>query len=247
MKKQKKRTKKDILIDVILIIIIVALLAAAGVLLYRTLYPNNTPMIKKEVVQKDQSINWNALKAKNPDTVGWLTIEGTNIDTPIVQTTDNDYYLNIGFDGEYDECGVPFLDCDYQWDQQCRNSVIYGHSTQSTYIDYMFDALLNYHDDPEFLYKNTKIEYKRPEEQGGDGVFEIFAVLTVEADYDYRKMSFADDDEFVEYYRRIKEDSWVCRDDIAVSPGDEILTLSTCNRHAGLEDGRTAVIAKRVK
>lgn len=241
------KNHKGIVLDVILVLAIIGLLAAAGIILYNNLDPNHTVVIKQEVVQKDHHIDWDALMAKNPETVGWLTIEGTNIDTPIVQTTDNDKYLETGFSGEYNEQGVPFLDYEYHWDPRSQNSVIYGHSTLSTTIDYMFDQLLNYYDDPDMIYSHPTIEYRRPEQSGGDGVYEIFAVLAVEADYDYRQMDFESDETFVAYYDRIKADSVVSRSEIQITPGDEILTLSTCNRHAGLADGRTAVIARRKK
>lgn len=242
-----KKKAGQVIIDVLLIVIIVALLETAAYLLYKQMNPNNTVILKHQVTQEDNTFSWEKLRAVNSDVIGWLTIPGTGIDTPIVQTTDNDKYLYTSFQGEYDERGVPFLDYEYQWDPKSCNSVVYGHSTLRSKVPTMFDEVLYYFDEPDLINTQNLILFNRPEELGGDGIFSIFAVITVEADYDYRQMDFNSEDEFVAYYDRIKAEALTKREDIVVQPGDEILTLSTCNFRAGLEDGRTAVIAKRIK
>ena len=112
-------------------------------------------------------------------------------------------------------------------------------------VHVMFDDLLYYYKDPNFMTEHNKIVYRRPPELGGDGVWEIFAVLVVEQDYDYRQLEFADDESFLSYYQNIKNQSIVASN-VSVRPGDEILTLSTCIFNVGLNDGRLAVIARRV-
>lgn len=248
-RRKKKRSKLSRLGDVIIILIIIGLLAAAGWLLYKEFFPNNTPVLKMQVMEKtdtgEEAVNWDKLRAVNPEVVGWLKIEGTNIDTPIVQTTDNDKYLYTSFDGNQDERGVPFLDADYKWNPKSRNAVIYGHSTMRSRVHVMFDDLLFYHNDPNFINQYHTIEFDRPPELGGDGTWEIVAVIVEEADYDYRQLDFADENTFVNYYADIKAKS-IVQTDAVVAPGDEILTLSTCIFNVGLNDGRLAVIAKRV-
>lgn len=245
MAKQKSKAG-GIIVDVLIILLIIGLLGTAAYLLYKEFYPNNTPVLKMQVTQKDDTIDWNTLKAKNGDTVGWLTIEGTNIDTPVVQTNNNDTYLYTAFDGTNDECGTPFVDMDYHWEPRSRNTVIYGHSTMRSGVSVMFDDLLQYVNDPEFIKKNGAILYRRPPEMGGDGVYAIFAVITLEADTDYRRMDFGSEEEFLNYYASLKVASRV-QTDVTVNAGDEILTLSTCIFNTGLNDGRLAIIAKRVQ
>lgn len=249
MKQKKKRTAIQRLGDVVILLIIIALLGTAAYLLYQEFFPNNTPVLKMQVMENKEdgtvAIDWNALKAMNSDTVGWLSIEGTNIDTPIVQTTDNDRYLYTAFDGSSDERGVPFLDKDYQWGVS-KNAVIYGHSTMRSGVHVMFDDLMSYADDPSYADTYGKIVLKRPPELGGDATYQIFAILIQEADYDYRQMNFADDQSFTDYYTRIQNDSIYHNPGITVAPGDEILTLSTCIFNVGLNDGRLAVIGKRI-
>lgn len=245
-KVKKKRSAVRVVGDIVIILIILALLGAAGWMLYKEFFPNNTPILKMQVINReDNSIDWAALREVNPETVGWLSIEGTNIDTPVVQTTDNDKYLYTSFNGESDERGVPFLDMNYKWQPRSQNSLIYGHSTMRSGVHVMFDDLLYYYKDPNFITEHNKIVYRRPPELGGDGVWEIFAVLVVEQDYDYRQLEFADDESFLAYYQNIKNQS-IAATDVNVQPGDEILTLSTCIFNVGLNDGRLAVIARRV-
>lgn len=236
--------------DVIIVLVIIGLLAAAGWLLYKEFFPNNTPVLKMQVMEKtetgEEAVNWDKLRAVNPEVVGWLKINGTNIDTPIVQTTDNDKYLYTSFDGGSDERGVPFLDAAYEWNPRSRNSVIYGHSTMRSRVHVMFDDLLFYHNDANFVSQYHTIEYDRPPELGGDGTWEIVSIIVEEAEYDYRQLNFSDEESFVNYYANLKAQS-IVQTDATVEAGDEILTLSTCIFNVGLNDGRLAVIAKRVK
>jgi sortase B len=246
-KEKKPRTVGRVVGDIVVTIIVIALLGTAAYLLYKEFFPNNTPILKMQVTNTaDKSIDWAALRAKNPETVGWLTIDGTNIDTPVVQTTDNNKYLHTDFSGNYDERGVPFLDMDYKWNPRSRNSVIYGHSTMRSGVKVLFDDLLNYVKDPSFIQKHGAITYDRPPEMGGNGTWAIFGVLLVEANVDYRSPDFASEDAFVAYYQQLKAASQV-QTDVTVNAGDEVLTLSTCIFNTGLNDGRLVILAKRVK
>lgn len=243
---KKKRKAGRVIMDIVVALVVLALLGTAAWLLYKEFFPNNTPILKMQVTKADKTIDWDALRAKNPETIGWLTIDGTNIDTPVVQTKDNNKYLYTAFDSSNDERGTPFLDMDYQWDPKSQNSVVYGHSTMRSGVPVMFDDLLNYVKDPTFIQKNGAITYNRPPELGGDGTWAIFAVLTVEAETDYRQIDFPDQEQFQSYYQGLKDAS-IGKTDVTVAPGDEIITLSTCIFNTGLSDGRLAVIAKRVK
>lgn len=73
-------------------------------------------------------IDFDALRAVNPDVVGWIQIPGTGIDYPIVQTGDNETYLSTGFRGEISKHGTIYLDCDSQPDFSGFNNPIYGHN-----------------------------------------------------------------------------------------------------------------------
>lgn len=70
---------------------------------------------------------YDALTSQSGDAVGWLKIDGTVIDYPVVQTTDNSFYLNNGFDGQYNGVGCPFLDYRCKSDFSGFVSIIYAH------------------------------------------------------------------------------------------------------------------------
>ncbi|MCC8128257.1 MAG: class B sortase [Clostridiales bacterium] len=72
-------------------------------------------------------VDFDALIAENPDTVGWIRIADTNIDYPIVQAEDNSKYLHMDFSGADSAYGAIFLDCDSDSDLQGWNNPLYGH------------------------------------------------------------------------------------------------------------------------
>ena len=86
-------------------------------------------------------VDFAALQQINPDIVGWIYIEGTQINYPIVQGEDNDYYLSHLFDGTYNSAGCIFLDAACSDDFSSRHSIIYGHHMKN---DTMFGELMGY-------------------------------------------------------------------------------------------------------
>ena len=86
-------------------------------------------------------VDFDALSQVNPDIVGWIFIEGTNINYPVVQTTDNDYYLDHLFDGTQNRSGSIFLDFRCSPDFSDRHSIIYGHHMKDKS---MFQNLVSY-------------------------------------------------------------------------------------------------------
>lgn len=245
-KPKKKRSAVRIAADIVVTLIALSLFATAGWILYKQYFPNNTPILKMQVTKADKTFDWDALRKVNPEAIGWMKIDGTNIDTPVVQATDNDKYLYTSFDGGQDERGTLFLDKDYKWNPNSRNSVIYGHSNMRSGVHVMFDDLKQYYNEPNFVNEHNLINYNRPPELGGDSTWAIFSVISVEADVDYRQTDFADEESFMAYYQKIKDMS-LYPTSVQVQPGDEILTLSTCIFNTGLSDGRLAVIAKKVQ
>ena len=86
------------------------------------------------------SVDFNELKNKNSDTIGWIKVEGTNINYPVVQTTDNKYYLNHSYDKTYNEAGWVYADYRNSFDELDKNTVIYAHGRVDTT---MFGSLKN--------------------------------------------------------------------------------------------------------
>ena len=75
-------------------------------------------------------VDFNDLLAKNSDTVGWIQVQGTNINYPIVQTTNNDYYLNHAFDKTENKAGWVYMDYRNNAVDFNQNTIIYAHSQQ---------------------------------------------------------------------------------------------------------------------
>lgn len=244
-KKPKTENKKtsNWIINSICIIVIIASLAG---LIYYSLPYIRQYFKKEEVVSiaqptaEDASIDFDALKAVNPDTVGWIKIEGTTIDYPVVQTDNNEKYLYTTFEGEESQWGAVFLDYTYNFNRvpKAQNSVLYGHShniqKSSTFGD------LHSYLDENFFKAHQTIEYDRA---GDPGKWEIFSVYKTEADYDYRRPDFAGDEDFLSYFQRIQARS-LYKTNVVLEPDDEILTLSTCV--FDMDDGRLVVTARKI-
>lgn len=244
-KKPKTENKKtsNWIINSICIIVIIASLAG---LIYYSLPYIRQYFKKEEVVSiaqptaEDVGIDFDALKAVNPDTVGWIKIEGTTIDYPVVQTDNNEKYLYTTFEGEESQWGAVFLDYTYNFNRvpKAQNSVLYGHShniqKSSTFGD------LHSYLDENFFKAHQTIEYDRA---GDPGKWEIFSVYKTEADYDYRRPDFAGDEDFLSYFQRIQARS-LYKTNVVLEPDDEILTLSTCV--FDMDDGRLVVTARKI-
>ena len=92
-------------------------------------------------------IHFEELMEENPDTVGWIKVPDTNIDYPIVQGTDNDFYLNHDFYGKESVGGSIYLDFESQGDFVGRNNILYGHNMKN---GSMFKDVIYYKDEKYF-------------------------------------------------------------------------------------------------
>lgn len=159
------------------------------------------------------------LKAKYPDMVGWIKIEGTDIDFPVVQGKDNDFYLNHTYKGEYHPFGEVFMDKDDKPDYSDQNTVLYGHNVRSGHV---FHDLEQY---KEQAFRDAH-PYIEIDTVNGKKTYEIVAVYTASAYDPYRKPNYSEEEwekfrTWVKGKNRIKE-SLPDRD-------GRILTLSTCS------------------
>ncbi|MCI8401881.1 MAG: class B sortase [Lachnospiraceae bacterium] len=182
------------------------------------------------------------LLSQNPHLVGWIQIEGTTINYPVVQTPQEpDYYLKRSFDGEYSKMGTPYLqaDCDVA---RSDNLLIYGHHIKG---GKMFGALMDYTDRD--FYEEHKIICFDTLMQRGQ--YEILAVFKITA---YREESFRyydfvnakDEESFRAYVETCKELS-LYDTGITAEYGDRLITLSTCEY--SVKDGRLVVVAKEIE
>lgn len=188
---------------------------------------------------------YEAIYAQNQDFVGWITIEGTNIDYPVMQTPeDNTYYLNRNFNGEEDTNGTLFLDARDDIVNRSTNFIIYGHNMKS---GQMFGDLKKYQDQS-YWQEHKQIQFDTLYEKS---TYEIIAVCLAQVEYQdedvfkyYDFIQADNEEEFNEFIWNISQMS-VFADPELASYGDELLTLSTCNNY--IEDGRLFLVAKKCK
>lgn len=173
---------------------------------------------------------------KNSDCIGWLRINGTKIDYPIMQTKDNpQYYLRRDFNKQYSYMGTPFMDarCDVNYD---NNLIVYGHNMKD---GKMFADFLKYRD-KEYCESHNLINLITP---NGVQKYKVIAVCKVKPDDEWYGYTCQKDKEsFNNLISNIKDKS-LYRIDESIEYGDNFLTLSTCEYSQ--KDGRFIVIAKR--
>ncbi len=227
-----------------IVVVVLMIVLSLGVILYN-FYPKISQNMQKDriiAVAKENHteiadrIDFNALRAINPETIGWVQIEGTPLEYPVTQTIDNDFYLSHNFSKESSFEGSIFRDylCD---PVTTRNHVLYGHYMSD---ESMFGSLWNYQDQAYFK-AHPVIQFDQP---GNPGDWEIFSVYITESEYDYRQPIFANDTEFINYMNRLKARS-LYDTGVVISPDDEVLTLSTCIYT--FDDARFAVHARKIK
>lgn len=178
---------------------------------------------------------------QNSDFVGWITIDGTNINYPVMQTKeDPDFYLKHGFDKSYSDYGVPFVqgDCDVLTSD---NLVIYGHNMKN---GTMFSDLEKYADE-EFYRSHRYINFDTLTDYGTYEIFAVFRTVAYSEDgfkY-YNFVDLADAEDFNSFVEKCTELSLYDTGVTAVY-GDKLLTLSTCEYTR--TNGRFVVVAKLV-
>ena len=191
---------------------------------------------------QDPAEKFAALRQRNEDFIGWISIEGTNLDFPVMYRPDSkDYYLRHGFDGEYSNYGVPYLDedCTLTAENRSQNLVIYGHNMKTGTI---FGCLTDYKKADTYR-KHPVIEF---DTLYGDGSYEVFAAFAIdvveEPDFAYYDAIDLDESAFNAFVAEVKRRSDV-DSGITQVYGEDLITLSTCEYSTA--NGRYVVCARR--
>lgn len=258
MKKGKhfngKLTNKKIIIFIIILIIsvIMLILKAKNIKLqnnseaYKSLVSDNSEISKEDNLKTERMSKLEELQKENSDIVAWLQIKDSNINYPILQGTDNSFYMTHDYKKEYSKEGALFLDKDYNWNLPSTNLLIYGHNNRGS--NKMFSGLMNYKDE-EYYKKHSKIRLTTNQD---DVEYEIIAVFLSRVYYKsetdvfryYYFLNAENEDEFNEYIQNSKNES-IYNIEATAEYGDQLLTLSTCE--FSQDDGRLAIVAKKIK
>lgn len=179
-----------------------------------------------------------SLQKLNKDMAGWLTIADTEIDYPILQSTDNDYYLHHNYKNEKARAGSIFKDYRNTNEFLDKNTIIYGHNMKD---GSMFADLRKYLDKdffkahPTFSYESGLANYK----------VEIFSVYETTTDFYYIETDFPGKQDFADYLEKVQQQS-IYKSNVKVSSKDRIITLSTCDTEKDYEKGRMVIQGKLV-
>ncbi len=181
-------------------------------------------------LEEEFPIDFAELLEINPDTVGWIHFDEPEIiDYPIVQGTDNDYYLKHTFKKEPNNSGAIFMDCDNDPGFYDPNTFIYGHNMRDRS---MFSQIKNYRD-KEYWEENPYFYIYTVDERIQK--YEIFSAHVVNAYDDSYLKYYQHDEAFQEYLDMIIAKS-AYSTGIEVTAEDTIVSLSTCTSR--VEDER---------
>ena len=195
--------------------------------------------------QTERILKVQKLQEENSDIVGWLEIEGTSINYPVLQGTDNEYYMSHNYKKQKSKNGSIFLTKDYDWSIPSSNLLIYGHNLNN---GTMFQELLKYAKE-EFYKEHPIIRFTTNKE---DAEYEIISVFKSRVYYKTEKNVFRyyffvnanSEAEYNEFVQNAKKASLYDIDKTAKF-GDQLITLSTCSYH--VEDGRFAVVGRKTR
>ena len=197
----------------------------------------------EEIIVPDVLDDYKTLYTLNQNLIGWVKIDDTYIDYPVLQTTNNEYYLDHNFDQEQDKNGSIFLDKDCMVLPRSTNLIIYGHHMRS---GRMFGQL-NKYSSQSFYEDHKYIQFDTIYEKGTYEVMYVFrSKIYEESEIVFKYYQFIDAASELEFNSYMREMAAMSLYDTGVTAeyGDELLTLSTCDYYT--DDGRFVVVAKRI-
>ena len=227
------RTKKTPITKIIASIVAVAVVALGGFFIYKSFLAPSGDKIKSEQTytasdeEKEYLANkFKGLLATNSETVGYVYIPGTQLDEPVVQTTDNATYLDKRFDGVNEPLmGTVFMDADNKKDFSDRLTWLFGHARGSKVVDHRMFKDVNYFSRQEYFDAHPYVVIETPERKY---YYEAVAMIIVPEETAFYRTSFDDDKDFEKQLGIIYDTAEVKKPNVKVSAKDKYLVLSTC-------------------
>ena len=178
-------------------------------------------------------IDFNSLKNTNSDVVGWIIVDGTNINYPVVKAQDNDYYLSHNFNHNYESTGWPFMDYRNNIGMSDYNTIFYGHNllnnTSFGSISKIFTNNWIRNSSGKIIYLTDNTLY----------TYQIFSAYYINPESYYLQTNLNNK---VEFLNTLKTRS-IVKFNVDVSVDDKIVTLSTCTND---NTGRKVIHAKLI-
>lgn len=182
-------------------------------------------------------INFTELSRVNSDVVAWLIVDSTNINYPIVKTSDNDFYLNHNFNKINDSNGWTFMDYRNSGNMDDENTIFYGHNLMNKTS---FGSISSIFTDKWYKNSNHSIVVVTA---NGRFTYKIFSVYYSEPDSSYLQTNYNDSEQYLEFLNTLKSKSkYNFKEEL--NANDKIITLSTCTDD---NKGRKVVHARLIK
>ncbi len=192
--------------------------------------PENEEIPQEDNKKPTQSLKLSndmaTLLSMNSDTVGWLKVNNTNVDYPVVQANDNDFYLKKNFKKQKDNSGWIFMDYRADATNLSQNNIIFGHNMY--YSKVMFGTL--YKTKQANWYKNEENQIIEFDTLYQKLKWKIFSIYVIPNTNDYLIASFSSKEKFQDFINLITDRS-IYTFNTPVSTDDKILTLSTCSNN----------------
>ncbi len=183
---------------------------------------------------------YSVLLSVNADFVGWLSIKGTQLNYPVVQSIGRpNHYLHHGFNGEASPYGVPYVDERCHLDSS-DNITIYGHNMAN---GSMFHTLLNYADKG-YYEQHPIISFDTLSDFEEYAIIAAFRIDVASGDFFYTNYITMNEMLFDEYITQLEKTA-LYDTGVDIEYGDTLLTLSTCEDN--VENGRFVVVAKKIQ
>ena len=192
----------------------------------------------------DRQLKVSELRQMYPNLVGWIRIEGTNIDYPVMQWTDNEHYLKYSYDGKESKLGSIYLHKDADINKPSDNFIIYGHNITTgvmfnELLDYKKESFYNHHKIIEFTTENKDSKYE---------ILSVFVSKVYNTNENvFKYYSFIDtskESEYNDYIDNVKKLS-LYNTGVDAKYGDQLITLTTCEYSQ--KNGRIVVVAREMK
>ena len=156
--------------------------------------------VKLEKIKKDNSnnekyiVDFKKLKSENSDVVAYIKVNNTNIEYPIVKTSNNNFYLNHSFDKSKNSRGWIFADYKNKFDNTDKNIVIYGHNMRD---ESMFGSLKNILNEEWYNNaENKNITFLTEKE---NYIYKVFSIYKIESEDYYIKTNFKNDEDYEKF------------------------------------------------
>lgn len=254
-KKKLKLKKKTIIILSLVLITFVLFLVATT--FHKSDYKKDTNVKEPEKIEqpvveeeKEEEVNVDIIKDyedySNTDLVGILNVPGTEINNePVVQYSNNEFYLNRDIHRKKDIIGTTFLDYRVDIDDS-KKILIYGHNSPT--LNPPFKQLEKYYNE-DFAKKNRLIKLTTPEAEYTFEIFSAYIDATELHNFSYMNVNFADDETWLAHLNHLKSNSWYDFD-TELNASDRILVVQTCTYHSKYKkyaNKRFVLIAKQIK